>query len=125
MTKAADAPPRVSEADANALAKLVVDAYNANDIATLYSRFDDLAKIQFDQDELAKKTTKLHSLFGNVQQFVFLRSENLGTQNGRTSLSLLFKVRFTNPLSSQGEMKLTVIPTPNGQLRLLLFYLST
>lgn len=105
----AGAAYQVAKDKAQALAKAVIERYNANDVVGLYSQFDALARMQFTQDKLADSVQKLHSLAGNVDDFAYSHTEAAGKRDGKEFLTLHYKVRLSGGVSPSGEMKLTVI----------------
>lgn len=105
---AGGAVAQISDQEAMALGHSVVDLYNANDAHGLYLKFDDLARLQFTEQGLGEKISKLQSMIGRVQDFAYSNAEVAGKSGGRTYLTLNYRARLTGGTFNSGAIKLTV-----------------
>lgn len=119
---AAPAKHDVPKDKAMALARIVVDKYNANDVASLYAQFDTLAKMQFSQEQLIESVKKLKLFASQVDDFTYSHAELAGKQGGKEFLTLIYKARLSGGSFPQGEIKLNVV-YEEGRLALFGFFL--
>ncbi len=107
-TQTVNTKSKVTKDKAMALAKVVIDKYNANDAVGLYSQFDALAKMQFTQEQLTESVQKLNTLMGKVDDFTYSHAEPSGKQAGKEFLTLFYKARLSGGTFTSGEVKLNV-----------------
>ena len=105
---AGGAVAQISDQEAMALGHSVIDLYNANDTHGLYLKFDELARVQFTEQGLGEKLSKLQSMLGRVQDFAYSNAEVAGKSGGKTYLTLNYKARMTGGTFNAGAIKLTV-----------------
>lgn len=104
----------ISSKDATALADRIVPLYNANNENALYDQFDELAKVQISKEQLIEQLSKLGTIIGKIDSYVYSHAVTLGTEGGRTYYKLIYKVRLSGGPFSQGEMTLTVTTGEKG-----------
>jgi len=68
---AANLPPYASDAELSRLAEHLQFLFNARDFAALYAEFDDLAKVQFTQQDLESQLSQFSSLHSAPSEAVF------------------------------------------------------
>jgi hypothetical protein len=117
------AATQISDKVAMALARSVVDLYNANDTHGLYLKFDDLARLQFTEQSLGEKLVKLQGMMGHVQDFAYSNAEVAGRSGGKTYLTLNYKARLSGAGFKSGVLKLTVV-IKDGQPSLFGFFIN-
>jgi hypothetical protein len=105
------------------LAKTLIDRYNASDVNGVYAMFDDFAKAQFSQEQLAGQVKKLHSVLGSIGTYAFDRTELAGTDAGRTFYNIHYKAALSGGPFSHGALKITVVKR-GSDLRLVGFFLN-
>jgi hypothetical protein len=104
----------IADAEAEKLAKAIVPLYNEKNLSALYDRFDQLAKVQFSQEQLTTQMEKLSTLIGHIEGFAYSHATVAGTQGGRTYYTLHYKVRLSGGPMPTGDMTLTVVRKAEG-----------
>ncbi len=106
--------PAVSKEAALAVAKRMVEHYNARDLDGLYAQFSDVARMQFTKDKLADSVGKLAALVGNVDDYAYSGATAAGSQDGKPFQTLLYRVRLSGGAMPTGELKITVAQESDG-----------
>ena len=99
---------QVSKSDAMAVAKKIVQRYNANDLEGLYAEFSDVARMQFSKEKLHESMEKLHQIVGTVDDYAYFHTVVAGSQDGKQFKTIFYKVRLSGGSIPTGEMKITV-----------------
>src|SRR5215469_12914129 len=120
---AAAAPAPESDQSGDALAKTVVDLYNANDTHDLYMTFDAPARAQFTEQSLVDKLSNIHQTTGSVTDYSYANTETAGKDASGTYLYLNYNVHLSGASLSQGMMRLTVM-MKNGEPKLYGFFIT-
>lgn len=102
------AAAEVDAQEADKLAESILPLYNQKNISALYERFDQLAKVQFTQEQLTAQIEKLHSLLGRIERCAYSHATVAGTQGGRIFYTLHYKVSLAGGPLPMGDMTLTV-----------------
>lgn len=111
-TVATTAEPSLPEFADDAYLQTIADhfvaLYNADDAAVFYAEFDQLARIQFTEDELKDELSKLNSVIGQVDSTAFIEFEY--NKYGSYSLYVLhYRTRLSGGAFPSGRLKLTVV----------------
>lgn len=113
----------ISEEKANSLTSELVTLFNKKDTANLYSKFIPIARTEFSQKSLRKEIEKLHSLFGVIEETVFLHSKLLEHSGKKKYSKLTYKFRSKGATFSSGEIDITILDDGSDELKLYGFFM--
>lgn len=114
---------QITEKEALAFARSVVDLYNDDKTHELYLKFDDLARMQLAEQKLTDEVAKLRTLVGRVDEFAYVNTEVAGKDGARTYLAMNFKARISGAAFNSGTIRLTVA-RKDGRLSLYGFFIN-
>jgi hypothetical protein len=106
--------PKISNKVAMDFAKPIITLYNSGSHKDMYMQFDELARVQLQEDIVTAEMEKLKNLMGSINEYVYDRAELAGNQNGQDVYNLYYKVKLNNKDFKIGELKITVLKKEDG-----------
>jgi hypothetical protein len=88
--------------------KKVIALYNEQDYRALYRLFNDEARVKISEEQLQTQLTKLHELFGDIEEHAYSSSAKVGTKGDKDYYQLFFKLRVSGK-HNPATMTLSVV----------------
>jgi hypothetical protein len=105
---AAESVDRLDRDIATAWGDRVVELYNRQDHAALHALFSPEARIKIGEQQLAGQLSKLHELFGDIDDFAYVNSVRLGEKGGASYYQVFFDARVS-ARESPATLKLSLV----------------
>jgi len=116
-------PGNISDQQAIAFARAIVDLYNAGKDHDLYLRFADAARAEYSEQRFTDGMRKLRDLFGRVEDYEYSDSELIRDDGETTYVALEYRARTSRTTFNSNTLKI-VAASRNGRMDLFNFTIS-